>query len=108
VANFITKSLFGRLSAIFLAVTIVPLAVVGFLSFFGGRDTTQDQQFRMLSAVRETMAHEVNGFLDNSISIAKFLSVATWGASQGPFRRIRPNLYEVVRPIDCGVGAVLS
>ncbi len=53
-ANFISRSLKGKLILLLLAVSLVPIAIVGYLSYLSGKKTMQKQFFNSLTTIVES------------------------------------------------------
>src|SRR3990167_3905641 len=53
-ANFITKSLKSKLILLLLAVSLVPIAIVGYMSYLSGKTTIQKQFLDSLTTIVES------------------------------------------------------
>lgn len=53
-ANFISKSLKGKLILLLLAVSLVPIAIVGYMSYLSGKTTIQKQSLDSLTTIVES------------------------------------------------------
>lgn len=53
-ANFYNRSLTNKLISLFLAVSLVPIAIVGYMSYSSGKATIQEQFMNSLSTIAES------------------------------------------------------
>lgn len=72
--NFITRTLVGKLILCFLLVSLIPVALVGSLSFFSGRDALKSDAYNMLSALRDVQTEALVSFLQDAVATASFIS----------------------------------
>lgn len=61
--NFISKSLVYKLIVLFLVVSLVPIAVVGYLSYSSGKATIKKQSFDSLTSIAESREISVEFYL---------------------------------------------
>ncbi len=73
-AGLITKSLMGRLVVIFLAISLVPIAVVGYLSDSSAGHALYAAEFRKLNELREEKSAQVRDYLTGVVDAARFLA----------------------------------
>ncbi len=73
-AGMITRSLRGRLVVIFLVISLVPVAVVGYLSDSSARQSLYDAEFHKLNELREEKSTQVRDYLTGVVDSARFLA----------------------------------
>jgi methyl-accepting chemotaxis protein len=73
-ANFITKSLMGKLVAIFAGVALVPIGIVGYLSFTSAREALRAAEFEKLNSERELRESQIKDYLRHSVEGLSYLA----------------------------------
>ena len=73
-ANFITRSLWGKQVAGFLILTLIPVIVVGYLSFEHARKSLEQAAFQQLIESREVKSGALLRSLQETMSNVKFLA----------------------------------
>jgi len=115
--RFFSRSLMGRLVALFLLAAIIPLGITAILSFYYSTEALKSAAFNQLSSIEEIKAHQILRFLNqrfNDLSIlAKSRDIhknferllayhdAGGGNPNGPFNVNTPEyqtLYEQIDP----------
>ncbi|MDO8140662.1 MAG: hypothetical protein Q6358_04110, partial [Candidatus Brocadiales bacterium] len=62
-ANFISKSLKGKLILLLLAVSLVPIAIIGYMSYLSGKTTIQRQFLDSLTTIVESKETAITLYL---------------------------------------------
>lgn len=71
---FISRSLMVKLMVILVLVALVPLVIVGAVSFFGGRTALQMKSMQMMSAIRDVQRGVLVDFLRDTVATTTFLA----------------------------------
>ncbi len=72
--QFFTRSLIIKLAAWFLAVSIIPMVVIGYLAFDTARNSLQQSQFEKLTAERDLRCKELLAAFNQTLQNLVFLS----------------------------------
>ncbi len=72
--NFISKSLMGKLIIMFLLVSIVPVALVGYISYSSAKSSMEQQFYEGLTAVVESREAHIVTFLQMHIAQIEILA----------------------------------
>lgn len=73
-ANLFTRSLLGKLVSLFLLVALIPIAIVGYLSFEGAEAALRKAEFDKLMAERELRKNLILEYLHNAMDSLVFLA----------------------------------
>ena len=73
--DFLKKSLNTKLIALFLLVSIMPIAIVGYISYANSEKALEKEQFAKLSALSETNEEAVLNFMDGEVAVIHSFSI---------------------------------
>jgi hypothetical protein len=69
--KFITESLMGKLVLIFVGVALIPIALVGYLSYRHARGALEQAEFRKLDTIRDTQIRDVRTYVGDAVNQVK-------------------------------------
>jgi methyl-accepting chemotaxis protein len=72
VADFVVKSLKGRLMLFFLIIALVPVAILGYLSYYTAKSSLESAEIHSLDLVRDFKANQVRTYMLDTMDQALF------------------------------------
>jgi methyl-accepting chemotaxis protein len=72
VADFVVKSLKGRLMVFFLLISLVPVAILGYLSYYTAKSSLESAEIHSLNLVRDFKANQVRTYMLDTMDQALF------------------------------------
>lgn len=67
-ANFVSRSLMGKLVVIFVSVALVSISVVGYFSYISAKGALEEVQLEKIDNMRDTQARYVAQFVEDSLN----------------------------------------
>lgn len=118
-ANFISKSLKGKLIVSFLFISLIPIAIVGYISYSSGKTALRERLFNSLITIAKSRETAVNvflegkqgrvidfasdGFIRDNLIILDTMGVSVPGNRRDVVEEINNHLIKNKMPLDADI-----